>query len=115
LLKKAHAPSALKPHWFQIMLTLGDRASHGQEIRDEILERTEGEMHLWPGTLYGSLRQLADEGLIVECPAPEGAEHGGGVPRYYALTQPGRERLIDEVRRLEAIIGVASAKGLSGA
>jgi len=54
-------PKALKPQWFQILLTLGDAASHGQEIRDEVLDRTGGQMHLWPGTLYGSLKQMGDE------------------------------------------------------
>ncbi len=108
-------PNALKPQWFQILLTLGDGASHGQEIRDEVLARTDGQMHLWPGTLYGSLRQMGDEGLISESTPPEDAEHGGGVPRYYSLTDKGRERLMDELDRLSSFLGVARAKGLSGA
>ena len=107
--------NALKPQWFQILLTLGDGASHGQEIRDEVLARTDGQMHLWPGTLYGSLKQMGDEGLIVESAPPADAEHGGGVPRYYALTERGRERLMDELDRLSAFLGAARAKGLSSA
>lgn len=108
-------PGALKPQWFQILLTLADGASHGQEIRDEVLARTDGQMHLWPGTLYGSLKQMGDEGLIVEAAPPAAAEHGGGVPRYYALTDPGRERLVEELDRLSSFLGVARRKGLSNA
>jgi len=106
---------ALKSQWFQILLTLGDGASHGQEIRDEVLARTEGQMHLWPGTLYGSLKQMGEEGLIAGAPPPVDAEHGGGIPRYYALTELGRERLVEELDRLAAFLGVARAKGLSSA
>ena len=108
-------PHALKPQWFQILLTLGDGASHGQEIRDEVLARTEGHMHLWPGTLYGSLKQMGDEGLITESAPPTDAEHGGGVPRYYALTDWGRERLTNELGRLASFLDAARDKGLAGA
>ena len=108
-------PNALKPQWFQILLTLGDGASHGQQIRDEILARTEGQMHLWPGTLYGSLKQMGDDGLIEESPPPPDAEHRGGIPRYYGLTEHGRERLMEELARLASFLGVARSKGLSGA
>ena len=107
--------NALKPQWFQILLTLGDGASHGQEIRDEVLARTDGQMHLWPGTLYGSLKQMGEDGLIAESAPPADAEHGGGVPRYYALTERGREQLMDELDRLASFLGAARAKGLSNA
>ena len=85
------------------------------EIRDEVLARTHGQMHLWPGMLYGSLKQMGEEGLIVGATPPMDAEHGGGTPRYYALTDAGRERLVEELDRLARFLGVAKAKGLSGA
>ena len=109
------SPQALKPHWFHILLALGDGASHGQEIRDEVLARTEGQLHLWPGMLYGSLKQLGDDGLIRETAAPPGAVHGGGLPRYYELTEAGRACLRQELDRLESFLGAARAKGLMGA
>lgn len=109
------SPKPLKPHWFQILLALADGASHGQEIRDEVLDRTDGHMHLWPGMLYGSLKQMDDEGLIQETSAPPGAAPGGGTPRYYALTEPGRERLVEELERMASFLGAARAKGVPGA
>ena len=42
-------PRALKPHWFQILLSLADQDLHGLEIMDDVSRRTEGSMHLWPG------------------------------------------------------------------
>ena len=42
----------------------GDR--HGLEIMRDVLERTEGDLHLWPGMLYGTLKELVDAELVVE-------------------------------------------------
>ena len=50
----------LKPHWFHILLSLADRDLHGTAIMEEVLERTESHMRLWPGKLYGALKELAD-------------------------------------------------------
>jgi len=102
----------LKPHWFQILLSLADRDLHGLEIMDEVSERTDGAVHLWPGMLYGSLKRMLDEGLVVETDAPEDAQAGGGRPRYYHLTESGRERLTDETRRLASYVDAARAKNL---
>lgn len=102
----------LKPHWFQILLALADQDLHGLKIRDEVSERTGGEIHLWPGMLYGSLKRMLDEGLVVETDAPEDAENRGGRPQYYHLTAQGRERLAEEARRLASYVDAACAKNL---
>lgn len=105
-----HQSSRLKPQWFQILLSLADRALHGTAIMEEVLARTEGEMRLWPGMLYGSLSELAERGLIEETEAPVGAPTEGGRRRFYAITEGGREALAEEARRLEEYVRVARAK-----
>jgi DNA-binding PadR family transcriptional regulator len=102
----------MKPHWFQILLALADRDLHGLQIMEEVSERTDGEMHLWPGMLYGSLKRLLEEGLVAESEPPENAQAGGGRPRYYSITDQGRERLRAEVRRLSGYLEAARAKNL---
>jgi DNA-binding PadR family transcriptional regulator len=102
----------MKPHWFQILLAIADQDLHGLEIMDEVSERTGGAMHLWPGMLYGSLKRMLDEGLVVEVDAPPDAEEKGGRPRYYSLTPLGRERLQEEARRLASYVDAARAKKL---
>ncbi len=102
----------LKRHWFQILLSLGDRDLHGLQIMREVLDRTEGEMHLWPGMLYGALRGMEDTGLVVETACPDNADAGGGRPRYYRITDQGRRVLVKELERLEAYVGLARAKKL---
>ena len=67
-------------------------------------------MKLWPGTLYRSLRELEEEGWIVETDPPEGAPTEGGKRRFHRLTEPGREALADEVRRLASFVRAAEAK-----
>ena len=97
----------LKPHWFHILLSLADRTLHGTAIMEEVLERTDGQMRLWPGKLYGALRELTDVGLIAEVEPPAGAPTEGGKRRFYGITRPGRLALHEEVERLAALVRVA--------
>lgn len=103
---------ALKPHWFHILLSLADQDLHGLQIMEEVSERTEGDVHLWPGMLYGSLKQMTEEGLIQETEPPADADPGGGKPRYYRITENGRSVLSAEVARLSSYVTAALAKNV---
>lgn len=105
---------ALKPQWFQILLSVADRSLHGTAIMEEVLERTTGAIRLWPGKLYGALRELEDAGLIREVDAPQDAPNEGGRRRFYAISRRGRLVLHEEVERLAALVRVARAKGAGG-
>jgi PadR family transcriptional regulator PadR len=107
--KKAEAVSG---QWFQILLTIADGPLHGSAIMEEVLERTEGTMRLWPGALYGSLSELAERGLIRETKAPEDAPTEGGRRRFWAITAAGRRVLEVEVARLESMVRAARSKGV---
>src|SRR6185295_2577938 len=100
------------PHWFQILLALADQDRHGLGIMNEVLERTDGHMRLWPGMLYGTLKRLVDEELVAEIEAPADAESGGGRPRFYRLTVLGRRVCTAEAKRLARIVDAARAKKL---
>ncbi len=41
----------LKPHWFHVLMALADQERHGYAIMQEVLERTNGKVTLWPATL----------------------------------------------------------------
>jgi len=103
---------SLKPQWFQILLALADEERNGSDIMKEVLDRTDGAMHLWPGQLYGSLKQLGQEGYVEEVDVPADAEYGGGRPRYYRITRDGRRALVEEVERLASFVDAARAKKL---
>ena len=105
----------LKAHWFHILLSLADRDLHGTAIMEEVLERTDGSLRLWPGKLYGALREMTDADLIVEVEPPEGAPTERGKRRFYSITHTGRVLLREEVDRLAMLVRVARAKGAGGA
>jgi DNA-binding PadR family transcriptional regulator len=100
----------MKPHWFHILLAVADGPIHGTAIMEEVLARTDGAMKLWPGTLYRSLRELEEQGWIVEVDAPEGAPTDGGKRRFHLITESGKAELADEVRRLASFVRTAEAK-----
>ena len=111
---EASEPQALKPQWFHILLSLADRDLHGTAIMEEVLDRTDGTVRLWPGMLYGSLKDMADSGLITEVDPPEDAPTEGGKRRFYAITRAGRLALHDEVERMASFVRVARAKDVRG-
>jgi DNA-binding PadR family transcriptional regulator len=105
-------PRALPPHWFQILLSLADQDRHGLGVMNDVLERTDGEMKLWPGMLYRNLAKLVDEGYVAEVEAPPGAEAGGGRPRFYRITALGRRVCAAEAQRLAGFVEAARRKKL---
>jgi DNA-binding PadR family transcriptional regulator len=103
----------LKPQWFHVLLSLAAHEQHGYGIMQEVLERTEGKVRLWPATLYGAIRRLVEEGLIAESDERPAAELDDARRRYYRLTPLGRRVLQAESGRLEDLVrAVRSTPGL---
>jgi DNA-binding PadR family transcriptional regulator len=100
----------LKPHWFHVLLSLADQEQHGYGIMQEVLERTDGRVRLWPATLYGTLKRLIDEELIEESDQRPAPELDDARRRYYRLTRLGRRVLAAESERLEDLVRVIHAK-----
>lgn len=95
----------LKPAPFHILLSLADGPRHGYAIRAEVEARTEGDVRLWPTTLYGTIRQLIDGGLIEE--SVRQADESDPRRRYYELTGLGKRVLRAEIDRLRALVRFA--------
>ena len=104
----------LKPQWFQILLALADCELHGLGIQKEILRNTEGQMKLWPATLYGSLKRMVADGFIGEREQPNGPATDGDRRRFYKITAKGSRTLRDEVARLAKYVRVAESKLTAG-
>lgn len=96
---------------FHILVSLAPAPMHGYAIRQEVESRTEGGVRLWPATLYGTLSELAESGLIEETAGPGGPDDDAR-RKYYALTAEGRSVLSAEAARLEKLVRLARA-GLS--
>lgn len=106
----------LTPAQFHILVALADGGRYGYGIMQEVEERTDGAVELGPGTLYRSLRQLLDRGLIEEVDDTLEAPSDSGPPRRsYLITERGRAAAIEKARRLRTLVGWADeALGLEG-
>ncbi len=105
------APS-LQLHWFHILLALADKPLNGAGITEEVLDRTEGGLQLWPGMLYGALKKMTDLGYVLETGVPDGFSSGGGKPRFYRITPTGKRACAAEAARMARIVGAARDKRL---
>lgn len=105
-------PDPLKPQWFHILLALGRGPMHGSAVMEEVLERTDGAMKLWPATLYGSLRDLESAGLIRETSPTAGSPSERGRRRFHELTPLGETTLREELHRLREILDIARSRDL---
>ena len=113
LMKAPPSPESylpLKRNWLHVLLSLTGKEQHGYGIMQEVLERTDGKIRLWPATLYGTLKRLIDEDLIEESDHRPAPEQDDARRRYYRLTTLGRRVLAAESERLEDLVRVIRAK-----
>lgn len=94
-----------------ILLALASEERHGYAIIREVRETSDGVIKLGPGTLYRSLQQLLEEGLIDESNHRPGKDEDQR-RRYYRLTSLGRQVLGLETRRLASVVALAKARKL---
>lgn len=97
----------LKPKVLHVLLAVADSPRHGYSIMQEVSERTNGQVRLWPAALYTLLRELEKADFIEESARRPAAEEDDERRRYFALTAHGKRVLDAEVRRLEAIVSHA--------
>lgn len=95
---------------FQILLSLVDEDLHGYGIMRQVAAQTAGRMRLGPGTLYNSIQDLLEAGLIEEVGQGEDSKLGRERRRYYRLTPTGRRLARSEAERLADLLRVARAK-----
>lgn len=81
-----------------ILTALAPQPLHGYAIIGEVAELSAGRLTLRPGTLYGALDRLGDEGLL----EPDHEEVvDGRLRRYYRLSEDGAAVLEHEAARLQ--------------
>lgn len=99
----------LTPAVLHILLSLSDGPRHGYGIAKESAERTQGDVKLGPGTLYGTLGRLVTAGLVSEA---DGGDEADDRRRFYQITPLGKEVLALEAQRLADVVLVARAKAV---
>ena len=77
-----------------ILISLADGAKHGYAMQDDIVALTDERPG--PGTLYGAIRRLEEQGYIESLPERDRR-------KPYQLTDKGRAALQAELQRMRAV------------
>jgi DNA-binding PadR family transcriptional regulator len=81
---------------FLILAALAAQSLHGYGIVQSVAELSDGEVRLRPGTLYGALDRLDQQGMIaVDREQPV----DGRLRRYYRLSDSGAAALAEQAQR----------------
>src|SRR5947209_1234798 len=89
--------SPLQEPTFLILTALAGEPLHGYGVIQEVSRLSSGRVVLRPGTLYGALDRLSDQGLVA---ADREEIVDGRLRRYYRLTEDGAGLLHAEAQRL---------------
>jgi DNA-binding PadR family transcriptional regulator len=104
----------LTPAVFSILLALAGGDKHGYGIMREIAGASAGALRIGPGTLYRSIKQMLEAGMIAESGDRPDPALDDERRRYYRLTEFGRQVAQAEAARLAQLVHQASARGLLG-
>ncbi len=106
--------TSFSPQAFHILVALAERDQHGYGIMQDVADRTDGKLRLSAGTLYGSIKRLLEEGLIVELRESQRPRKAldDERRRYYRLTPLGRKTALAEVNRMTELLEQARAHRL---
>ena len=100
-------PTGIRTNWFHILVALAAADRHGAAIARDVLDQTGGRLRLWPATLYRTLDDMAEQGLIVELSGARHPEGESGRRRFYHATGEGRAALAKEAERLAGLATTA--------
>jgi len=99
--------SPLQEPTFLILTALAGEPRHGYGVIQEVNTLSGGRVTLRPGTLYGALDRLVEQGLAV---ADREEIVDGRLRRYYRLTDAGATLLDAEARRLTTNAEAATSR-----
>jgi len=104
---------SLPTAFFHILVAVADRERHGYAIMQDVAARTDGKLKLSPGTLYGSIKRMLQDGLIEEVEERRETKQDDERRRYYRITKHGRDVAMAESARMAALLAQARASGLA--
>jgi DNA-binding PadR family transcriptional regulator len=93
---------------YQILVSLLSGEKHGYGIMLTVETLTDGKVKLGPGTLYGAIKRLIEQGWIEESGERPDPAMDDQRRRYYRITASGKQVTSDETRRLQHVVGYAT-------
>jgi len=99
-----------------IIVALAGGERHGYAIMRDIEDLSAGSVVMGPGTLYGSIKRMIDQGLVEETDERPDPSLDDERRRYYRLTALGQRVGAAEQARLAALLDAARLRqlGLGG-
>ena len=104
---KRAAPESLlplRPTVFAMLLVLNGEDMHGYGIMKRLNERGGAGGLLGPGTLYRTLKEMRDLGLVDHAESPDCGDTRDERRSYYRLTPFGRQVVIAEAERIAQLM-----------
>jgi DNA-binding PadR family transcriptional regulator len=95
---------------FHILLSLAEGERHGYALKREIAQRTNGQLTLGPGVLYGAIARMIEQRLIEESDERPDPHLDDERRRYYRLTAFGRKVAQAEAARLRELVALAAER-----
>src|SRR5262245_32177124 len=90
-----------------VLSSLAETPRHGYSLKKDVKDRSGGDVAPGATSLYRTVWQLLDLGLIAECRDRPAPEHDDSRRRYFQITTAGRRALVAELSRLERLIVAA--------
>jgi DNA-binding PadR family transcriptional regulator len=106
------AAPPLKPNHHLILLLLAEEPTYGVELLQRLDRRSGGAIRLNAGSLYRTIGNLVDAGLVEPLDEASGAEGMGAPRKVYRVTPHGLAALRAEARRQESLLEAARALDL---
>ena len=94
----------LRPTVFAILLVLKSGDAHGYGIMKRLNEGGNGGSLLGPGTLYRTLKEMRDQGLVAHADSPDSTDAGDERRSYHTLTSFGSSVVVAEAERIAALM-----------
>lgn len=105
-------PTPLTPAVFYILLALSSGDKHGYEIMKQVSHDSGGQVKMGTGTLYGSIKRMLADGLIVEAGERPDPALDDERRRYYRPTTLGQQALGAELQRYARVVTLAEQRQL---
>lgn len=102
----SNANVSLTPQIFYILLALATKERHGYDIMKQVENDSQGKIKLGPGTMYGAIKRMREEKLIVSIDANHSRR------KYYKLTEKGKAIFSHELQRYTEAVELAKKRKL---
>src|SRR2546430_15106908 len=104
-MRSSHDSASQRGHFsdsqFLVLASLANGPKHGHAMLDDIQQMCGA--RLGPGTLYGAIARLEQQGWIERLPVDERR-------KPYRLTQTGRQAFTAKMKTLERIVSVGAGR-----